>query len=1044
MLSLCFVILINVLSVNAQNDSHLIKGTITSSDGEMLPFVNVYEKSNPTKGTVSTLDGIYSLKVTGDTPVLVFSSIGYKAQEWLVDGRVNIDVVLIPDMEILDAVVVTAMGIKRQAAEVSAASQSIDSEEFKRSKDVNFVNSLQGKSAGLTITPNSSGAGGGSSKILLRGQTSIFGNNQPLIVLDGIPLENGMSNQSSTNMEYGGGSDGGDLLSMINPDDIENVTILKGPNAAALYGSAANNGVILITTKSGEKGAVKVEVSTNLTIETPFIVPDIQKEYGGNISRNGKLDFNGWGKRLEDLTDEEIHRLPYATREPHDNIKDFFQAGVTQNHSVSLRAGGEKSTSYFSYNHTKQRGIVENNNFARHNLLLKQSYKINNKVSVDVSVNYIRQKLENAPTIGKAVNPLFPTYRAPANVDMRYFKENYQHVATADDPLVKEGSGLFNRKLEGVEVQTWEWYTQNNNNPYWVINKRYAESVKNRVLASATIKADIIPELINVQARLSVDNKNDKNKGHAYATLNRSEQSLGGEHNAGSGERTDVFTDFIATLNKKVGNVNVSVTGGASTKRISTEYINLNNYIDTAGLVNVFIPTNNKRNVGESSVGAKQDWGKDWEAAVFGTTTIGFNGKAHIDASYRGDWSLAFQQFSKNPQSPDDFISFGYYSLGGNLILHKLIPNLANYCNNLKVRGSYSIVGNSIPNLQYSGQEVNPDGSITTRPPSFDNPKPETTESIELGLEASLLDAKLSIDFTAYQATMSNMFMWRGTSNGERKPANSGIVRNKGIELTTRYTAAQSTNFKWDTQVNFAWNDNEIIETFKDKNGVSVPYSTGSKAFQIKYLAGQAYGDLYVNSFEKNDKGEILLDNDGAPRMTTGQFKTNVGNTIANINLGFNNTFSYKNLTLNFMINAKFGGKVMSMTESDLDYYGLSQRTADVRNGNGLVELPDGTGRKVDGKLFYQAIGKNPNEYYVYDATSVKLKEMSLSYMMKDVFGKSKTLSVSLMARNLCYLYKNSPVDPDISMSAANGFGGIDIYALPTTRTIGMSLKATF
>ena len=1041
-LSLCFVILINVLSVNAQNDSHLVKGIVTSSEGEVLPFTNVYEKSNPTKGTVSTLDGIYSLKVTGDTPVLVFSSLGFEKQEISVNGRGIIDVVLSAEMNNLDVVVVTAMGIKRQAREISSATQQIGGEELKRSKDVNFVNSLHGKSAGLTVTPNSSGAGGGSSKILLRGQTSIWGNNQPLIVLDGIPLANGMTKQT-TDLEYGGASDGGDLLSMINPDDIEDVTILKGANAAALYGSAANNGVIIITTKGAEKGVVKVEASTNLTIETPFIVPEIQKKYGGNISNSGKLNFDGWGKRLEDYTDDEMYQLPYATRKPHDNIKDFFQAGITQNYSVSLRGGTEKITNYFSYSHTKQRGIIENNNFARHNLLLKQSYKVGKKVSVDISINYIQQKLENPPTIGKTVNPLYPTYRAPANVDMRYFKENYQHIATADDPMVKGLPETVNEKLIGQNVQTWDWFTQNNNNPYWIINKRYSETIKDRILASATVKAEIIPELLNVQGRMSIDNKSNENKGHAYATLNRESRSLGGEHNAGNRKRTDLFADVLTTLNKKVGNIDLSIIGGVSAKKINSKWKGYRNYIDRAGIVNLFQPWNSIRNVGESSVSAYHGWGNDWEGAIFGTTTIGFNEKAHIDASYRRDWSLAFQQFAE----PGKYKSYGYYSLSGNIILHKLIPSLSNYCNNMKLRGSYSIVGNSIPNEIFNKQIIRADGSVSARKPKFDNPMPETTESIELGLETSLLDAKLSVDFTVYQATMSHMFVYRGASNGTEKPTNSGVVRNQGIELTTRYTVADNASFKWDTQVNFAWNDNEIIETFKNKNGVSQKMSFGPKAFKIKYLKGKPYGDLYVNSFVKNEKGEIILDNDGAPRMETSLYKTNVGNTIANINLGFNNTFSYKDWTLNFLINGKIGGKVMSLTESDLDLFGLSQRTSDARDNGGVKvnavqnEKPVS---KIDAKLFYQSIGKNPNEYYVYDATSFKLKELSLSYMLKDALGKSKNLSVSLMARNLCYLYKNSPVDPDISMTAANGFGGIDIYALPTTRTMGMSVKVTF
>ena len=311
------------------------------------------------------------------------------------------------DSKTVDEVVVTAMGIVRKAKSLTYATQKMKGKELTRAKDVNFINSLQGKSAGLTITQNSSGAGGGSSKILLRGQSSMLGNNQPLIVLDGIPMSNGMSGQSQS-LQYGGNRDGGDILSTINPDDIANISILKGANSAALYGSAANNGVIIITTKSGMEGKASVDVSTNVTVEDPLILPEIQQEYGGSITNAYQMNFDGWGKKISDFTDAEIARLPYATKDIRDNIRGFYKLGVTSNNSVSVSGGTGHARTYFSYGNTYQQGMIPNNEFSRHNILFKQSFGVfNEKLKLDLSLNYIHQNTQNLPSIGKALNPLY-------------------------------------------------------------------------------------------------------------------------------------------------------------------------------------------------------------------------------------------------------------------------------------------------------------------------------------------------------------------------------------------------------------------------------------------------------------------------------------------------------------------------------------------------------------------------------------------------------------------------------------------------------------
>ncbi|MBI9063064.1 MAG: SusC/RagA family TonB-linked outer membrane protein [Marinilabiliaceae bacterium] len=1019
-----------------------VQGLITDEKGEPIIGVTIVVKDNLSVGTISDFNGHFRLDITDPNVLLKVSFIGFKPMVIEPDFAKDMRIVLKSDTENLEEIVVTAMGIERKAKSLTYSTQTIKNKELTRAKNTNFMNSLQGKSAGLTITPNSSGAGGGSSKILLRGQSSMLGNNQPLIVLDGIPLSNGMSGQTQS-LQYSGASDGGDLLSTINPDDIASMSILKGANAAALYGSAANNGVILITTKSGREGKPRVDVSSSVTVESPLILPELQKEYGGNISNGYKMNFDGWGKKISEFTDEEINRLPYATRNTRDNIKDFFVLGLTCNNSVSINAGTEFNKSYFSYGNTYQQGLTPNNKFNRHNILFKQSFAIlNKKLKLDLSINYIHQKTENTPSIGKGLNPLYGLYRTPANVDMRYFKNNYQHIARADDDMVLGNPASTNKKLEGHNVQSWPWFTQHNNNPFWMINKRDGELVKDRVLSSVTANADIVNEVLSVQGRLSIDSKMNKSKAEEYATLNRETRGLGGKYFTGRGNRSDVFADILTTLNKKVnGNIEINTTVGASTKRIKDRYFGVTNPIDTAAMPNVFVPQNNRRNLIESSAAAYETWSSDWEAAVFATAQLGYKDMAYIDMSFRNDWAKAFQQFADKGK----YKSFPYFSFGANMQLQQIVPKLKRYVNYLKLRASYSEVGNSIPNSIYRAQNIDfGTGAISARAPSFDNPKPETTKAIEFGMEGAVLNNKLDFDIALYQTTMENQFLRYSTPSGQLKPINSGKVQNRGLEVSIGYMVFNNNNWRWKSGLNFSYNDNTILTTYKPANGKAQKIELGDAAFKIKFIEGGSFGDLYVNSFMKDDKGHIQIDSQGAPMMATGTFETFVGNATAKMNFGWNNTLAYKNFNFYMLIDGKIGGKVMSLTEADFDRFGLSQRTADARNKGGKVTLPDGTGRQVDAKAYYSKIGENPMEDYVYNATNLRFRELSLGYSLRDLLGANKDVSISLVARNIGFLYKDAPIDPDISMSSANGFGGIDVYALPATRTLGVNVKLTF
>lgn len=1028
-----------------QADSRTITGVVKDVNGEALIGVNVLLKGTTT-GTITDFDGNFSLQVPANG-VLVVSYIGYQTVEIKLSSKENYEVVLKEDSKVLGEVVVTAMGIERKAASLTYATQTVNNKELTRAKDVNFVNALQGKSAGLTITPNSSGAGGGASKIILRGQSSMLGNNQPLIVLDGIPLANGMQGQvDAGSMMYGGGKDGGDILSTINPDDIASMTILKGANAAALYGSAANNGVIVITTKGGREGNLRVDVSSSSTFERAIMLPEFQTTYGGQINGYNGISYDGWGGKLSDITADELSRYPYLTTDESLNKLDgFFGTGMTFNNSVSLSGGTEKMRTYFSYANTTQRGILEENKFQRHNLMFKQNFNLfNNKLHLDFSLNYINQRLNNRPTVGKTYSSIFGLYRTPANVDMRYFRENYQHIATNEDEMVSN-TDIGNRHLLGYPIQTWEWYDQYVNNPYWIRNTVASKDITNRILSTFSAKVDLY-EGLTAQARLSVEQNTLLSNGSKNATTNRESQIKGGIYYVDNNWTRDIFSDYLLSYNKRFNDkIDFNATAGTSLTRNKWGKINSYNEIDTAAIYpNITLPQNDKfREEGKSNT-TTETWGNDWEAAIFATTQIGFYDIAYIDASYRTDWSKAFQQFVEPGKK---YKGFSYWSLGGNVLLKDLIAKNNDKVNSLKLRASYSEVGNSIPNVVYAAQTLNfYTGELSAKMAPFDNPKPETTNSFEVGLDGSFFNNSFDFDVTFYNTVLNNQVMQISTSSGQSKYVNSGKVRNRGIEVTANYRWRINSDWSWYTGATFAYNDNKILSTYiPEGSNVPNPIELDLGQFRIKFLEGGSYGDIYMNELKRDENGNLLVDKNGNPLMTT-DYSKYVGNNTAKITYGWHNTFVWKDFSLYVLLDGKIGGKIVSVTEAELDAYGLSQRTADSRNNQpaGLVGINNGKEIPVSWKQYYYTTGTSMTEDYVYDATNLRIREVSLGYTFRGLFGNSKDLSVSLVGRNLGFIFKNSPVDPDISVTAANALSGIDIYSLPTTRSFGINLKATF
>lgn len=1078
------------IPVAPRQHSVRLSGRVVDVKGEPVIGASVVIRET-NLGTITDIDGNFKLSgvVDATRPELLVSYIGYISQQVPVRNQTEFEIKLTEDTKLLTEVVVTAMGIERKSKSLTYATQTLGGPELTRAKDANFINSLQGKMSGLIITPNAGGAGS-ASKILLRGNSSIEGNNSPLIVIDGIPVNNRVSGQFDAksggyNMAYAAAAEGSDPLSTINPDDILNITVLKGANAAALYGSDAANGVIIVTTKQGGEGAVRVSVSSSSMFERPLLLPELQNTYGGEFF-NGQLSGRSWGKPINEQTTAE-NKIVGVSPVPGNPVDQFFTTGTNFNNTVSISGGSERVQSYFSVGNTTASGMVPNNSFSRTSILLRQTYSFlkNKQLKLDFTVNYIRQKTGNRTSGGTVYNPLYNLYLAPRNIDMDYYRANYE----------KEGSWFAN-PVKIVPVYTggigrteyWKedfvlngmqqhWFQGRGvpaaNNPYWLTNRIQSAELLDRMYGTLNASYRISP-VLDASYRINYSQNVTSGDSKTYATLvDPTGQYIDrGTYGWTDAKRTDLFTDFLLNYKDDISeDLSASATVGGSLNKTNGYNFWMRNFGASGSAyytseeqlpttINVFYPNASyytQRQYGLSS---------DWARALFATGQLGFKEKAYLDFSYRVDWSRAFTQFKT--KGVRDY--YGYYSVGANAVLNELFT-LPTVFNLVKLRSSYSEVGNSIPNRLYNEQPYDPaTGRIQPATyTGFDHPLPETVRSVEGGLDLAMFDNSLTMDFTMYSSVMFNQYLPITSSIGSIKPINTGKVRNSGVEATISYVYAPTHNFSWKTGVNFSYNDNIILRTYQNRKDIYIGIGM-SDNLRVKFLEGGSYGDMYAKDFTRlkiydvekmqaagnttAEVGDIKLSPDGTPSMDAkGGHSVYLGNMNAKVNLGWNNTVTWKGLSLYFLIDGKIGGKVVSFTEAYLDAYGVSQRTADARL-SGLtttvagetvpaVLMPDG--KKAGAMQYYTTIGDQifPTEY-VYDATNFRMRELSLSYTFRNLLGAGRDLSTSVVGRNLFFLYRQSPVDPDVSLSTQNALGGVDIFGLPSARSLGVNLKVTF
>ena len=1089
-----------------QAQGSVVQGTVKDGTGEPLIGVSVVVKGATGLGVVTDIDGNYKINVKDKNAVLVFSYIGYTPQEVKIGGRSSVDVTMKDESSVLKEVVVTAMGIKRKESSLTYSTQQVKASDLNRVQDPNVANSLEGKVSGVTITPSAGGAGG-ASKIILRGNKSILGSSTPLIVVDGVPMNNSQRGQvgSGANMLTTGVSEGGDALSMINPDDIESINVLKGANAAALYGSEAANGVLMITTKKGREGKVGVNFSSNVTFDTPLTTPKIQNIYGAAIDEKaGTLALTSWGDKLSARNNDQLlintpmygehfEGTKFENNEVHlrnragNDLNDFFKTGVTTNNSIALSGGTDKMSSYFSYGNSHSNGMIENNSYNRHTFSFRQNFKLYDRATIDVSMNYIQTKTKNRPGGGITMNPIFHMYMMPRNIDINYYRNNYRvdnaQWYTGLQTYFKKNSDYFQQDkdgnyvpvsaydkvtekalIEGQPMQNWAYSAQGQNNPYWLMNQNSSVAKEDRFFGNVTGTLDIYDGL-SFQARLGMDFSKYESESKRYATtwLPASMETFG-RYWWSFSKTTDLYTDFMLNYNKTFGDWDVSATAGyvghirksygKGTDVNATYYFGDREHISS--IANYFSTA--AGGPGATSPSQSSDWNKG--AVVTGQ--IGWKEMVYFDGSYRRDWYRAFRQF-KDRGTPEDY---GYFGFGANAIVSNIVK-MPEWFNYLKYRASYSEVGNSIPGTVFAAGSTNyQTGAFSASQwATFKDPRPEKTASFETGFEALFLKNRLSLDVTYYNSTMSNLYLVGTNASGKSIPMNSAKIRNQGIEATVGYDFKFG-QLRWKTSYNLSFNDNKILRTaYDEKTGKENVIATYVGGVQVLYKEGGSMGDMYVTDLKRDANGYYFVSDDGELSMETESEKTYgkfVGNQNAKWQMGWSNTFTWKDLSLSFLINGRIGGKVLSMTESYLDGYGLSQRTADARlyaeknniyadpcYGNNLlgIALNDGSGRVVPIESYYNSVGgvtPQDIERYLYSGTNFRLRELSLGYTFRNLFGQNKNLSLSFIARNLFFIYKDAPVDPDVSLSTGTGLGAFEVFNMPSSRSFGFSLNVNF
>lgn len=979
--------------------SRNISGNVVDAKGEPLIGVTVIEKGT-TNGAVTDLDGNYKITTKTATPVLVFSYVGYQTKETHATENI-VNIVLEDGAQELGEVVVTALGIKRSEKALSYNVQKVGNDAVTTVKSANFMNSLSGKVAGVNINASSAGMGG-AARVVMRGPKSISQSNQALYVIDGIPVTGRSQGELKGDAMMYANQPGTESIADVNPEDIESISVLSGPAAAALYGSAAAQGVVMITTKKGQEGKVSVTISNSSQFANPFVMPKFQDQY---VNRPGEIKT--WGDKA---TSE------FGTYEP----ADFFNTGTNIQNNISLTAGTSKNQTYLSVGTTNAQGIIPNNSYDRYNFTFRNTTSfLNDKMTCDFNFNYIREKDKNLMAQGQWFNPLTSLYLFPRG-------ESFDAIRTFEvyDPVRK------------IYVQNWNYGDAlKMQNPYWVANRMNRTNDRNRYMVSASLKYEIL-DWLNVTGRLRWDDAATKQEDKRYAsTLKLFAPSDYGFYGYDKINDQTLYGDLMLNINKTLGeNFSISSNMGASFSRLKYDVTGFQGGLKAPS--NVFTPnaidygnaTNDNRPIFESY--------KHYINSMFISAELGYRSMLYLTLTGRNDWDSALHGTAQT--------SFFYPSVGVSAVISEMakMPQMINY---LKVRASWASVGSAIePNLSSAWRyEYNP-ALGTYKTVTYKFPKkfyPERTDSWEAGVTARLFGNALSVDLTVYQSNTRKQTLLRDVTSGaagfNKEYIQTGNIRNRGLELSVGYTKSWA-DFTWSSSLAYSMNRNKIVELLENPN--EVVRQAGLSGCGVVLKKGGGMGDIYTyTDFKRDAEGNIALDSNGNVMQTNLSNPQYRGSVLPKGNLGFSNDFSWKGVNLGFVLTARLGGICMSQTQAILDEYGVSAVSAEARNNGGIAV---NTG-KISAEGYYAVVGgDNPiRSEYIYSATNVRLQEAHISYTLPRKWLKSKELTLGVTANNLFMIYRKAPFDPESTASTGTYYQGFDYFMQPSLRTLGFNIK---
>lgn len=991
----------------AQESRKTISGYVRDSNGESLIGVSVMVKGT-TIGAVTDVDGKFNLSVPIDSKTLVFSYLGMETVETQIESKTSFEVIMKDSSLQMTEVVVTALGIKKETKALSYNVQEVSASEIVGVKDANFINSLSGKIAGVVINSSSSGIGGGA-KVVMRGAKSISGNNNALYVVDGIPMPSLETTQPKDH--FTGMGQSGDGASMINPEDIESISVLSGAAASALYGSDAANGVIMITTKKGIKDKLRVSYANNTSFYSPFITPEFQNTYGVS---SGSLQ--SWGPKL-------------AQPSSYDPL-DFFQTGWNETNSLTLSNGNEKNQTFLSMAATNAEGIVLNNTLDRYNFTIRNTTSmLNNKLRIDLSASYMSVREQNMISQGQYFNPIVPTYLMSPS----YSLEMYQLFEMYDES-------------RGFKTQYWPWGNMGlgMQNPYWITKRDNFINHKNRFLVSGGLNYDITKG-ITLSARAKMDYTSVINEKKYSASTDAIFAGKYGAYYKADAPTRQLYGDMMLNIDQYFGDFSLMSTIGTSIHDVDYKYYSVGG--DLNSVANSFT----LKNLNQANARFDQDGYHDQTQSLFATAQVGWQSKLYLDVTGRIDWSSALAWTNT------DYVA--YPSVGLSAILTDLLPIKNNTLTFLKLRGSYSEVGNA-PTRYIAYQTYPYESGTPTTTSTYPNTdiKPERTKAWEVGLQSHFWKDKLLLNVSLYKTSTYNQLFNPSLSSSSGYASiyiNGGQVDNKGIEASLSLNQSIGP-VEWNSTFTYTINRNKIKKLLKPtilRDGLTIEQDMldlgGIGNVMSRLTEGGSIGDLYVTALRTDSHGYIDVDyvnNTVAVDGNAGERRDGwiyAGNSQAKYTVGWRNSFNWNGLTFGFLINARVGGIGVSMTQALMDAYGTSKASADAREAGGIM---------INGYLvpaaqkYYQTVGTGAGSMYVYSATNVRLGELSLGYdiPVTKVIPWINSMNVALTGHNLFMFYCKAPYDPELTPSTGTHFSGMDYFMLPSLRNMGFSVKLNF